>query len=208
MRKRMTTAVLAAATCVALAVGAAGPAGAEEQTPGQPPTLADVLLSDGNQFDLNPFDYDIVTEAVLLYPDLVAAASNPDAELTAFLPNDLAFRKLVGELTGAWPLRERAVFDAVAALGTDTVATVLQYHILAGPPISYETAKRADGAVLTTLQDGTFEVDVQGRWWKQVPLVDNDADAPDPRVVQPEIGGQAANGFAHGIDRVLRPIDL
>jgi hypothetical protein len=208
MRKRMITAMLAAATCTALAIGAAGPVGAEERTSGQAPTLADVLLSDGNQFDFNPFDYDIVTEAVLLYPDLVAAAADPNAELTAFLPNDLAFRKLVAELTGAWPWRERAVFDAVAALGTDTVAAVLQYHIVAGAPISYEAAKQADGAVLTPLQGGTIEVDVRGRWWKLVRLIDNDPDARDPLVVQPEIGGRAANGYAHGIDSVLRPVDL
>ncbi len=167
-----------------------------------------MLLADGNQFDLNPFDYDIVTEAVLLFPDLVAAASDPDAELTVFLPNDWAFRRLVADLTGTWPLRERAVFDAVAGLGVDTVSTVLRSHIIAGPPISFETAKQADGAVLTTLQGGTIEVDVSGRWWKVVRLVDQDPDARDARVVHPEVGGAAANGFAHGIDRVLRPLDL
>ena len=30
----------------------------------------------------------------------------------------------------------------------------------------------------------------------------------NPIVIRPNIGGEASNGFAHGIDRVLRPIDL
>ena len=47
-------------------------------------TLADVLLADAGRddaagFDKRWFDYDIVTQAVLLFPDLVAAASDPDA---------------------------------------------------------------------------------------------------------------------------------
>ena len=138
MRKRMLAAVVAAASCTTILTGTGGPAAAEGGDPGPAPTLAEILLSDGNQFDLNPFDYDIVTEAVLLFPELVAAASDPDAELTVFLPNDWAFRRLVADLTGLKPWREQAVFDAVAALGTDTVATVLQYHIVAGPPISFD----------------------------------------------------------------------
>ena len=208
MPTRMIAAVLAAAACTTTLATSAGSAVAESDDPAPAPTLADVLLSDGNQFDANPFDYDIVTEAVLLFPDLVAAASDPNAELTVFLPNDWAFRKLVADLTGRWPLREQAVFDAVAALGTQTVATVLQYHIVPGPPISFEAATQSDGAELTTLQGATIEVDVAGRWWKVVRLIDNDPDARDARVVHPEVGGQASNGFAHGIDSVLRPIDL
>ena len=166
MPTRMIAAVLAAAACTTTLATSAGSAVAESDDPAPAPTLADVLLSDGNQFDANPFDYDIVTEAVLLFPDLVAAASDPNAELTVFLPNDWAFRKLVADLTGRWPLREQAVFDAVAALGTETVATVLQYHIVPGPPISFEAATQSDGAELTTLQGATIEVDVAGRWWK------------------------------------------
>jgi uncharacterized surface protein with fasciclin (FAS1) repeats len=201
MRHKIVCAIVAAAVTTAAAPPLAHADDHDD-------TLADVLLSDGNRFDLNPFDYDLVTEAVLLFPDLVAAASNPDAELTVFLPNDWAFRVLVYDLTGRFPLRESAVFAAVAALGADTIATVLQYHIVAGPPISFRTALRSDGASLTTLQGGTLEVDVQRRWWKRVSLIDADPDARDAHVVHPEIGGNLSNGFAHGVDRVLRPIDL
>jgi uncharacterized surface protein with fasciclin (FAS1) repeats len=203
MRKKVITAVLAAALLTPV-----GAASADGGASGSTSTLADVLLADGNQFDWNPFDYDIVTEAVLLFPALVDAASNPDAELTVFLPNDWAFRRLVADLTGEWPLRESEVFGAVAALGTDTVGTVLQYHIVAGPPISYRAATQSDGAVLTTLQGGQLTVDVTGRWWKRVRLIDADPDARDATVVHPDVGGAAANGFAHGVDRVLRPVAL
>jgi uncharacterized surface protein with fasciclin (FAS1) repeats len=203
MRKKSIRLVLGL-SAVAIAAGSTV---ATAATP-QERTLADILLSDGDQFDSNPFDHDVVTEAVLLFPDLVAAASDPDGELTAFLPNDWAFRKLVLNLTGRFLLREKDVFDAVAALGTETVATVLTYHIIAGPPISFAAAKQSDNAVLSTLQGSTITVDVKGRYGKLVKLIDNDPDATDPRIVQGDVGGAAANGYAHGINRVLRPIDL
>jgi uncharacterized surface protein with fasciclin (FAS1) repeats len=181
---------------------------------GERPTLAQILLADSSRddadgFDRNWFDYDIVTQALLLFPDLVAAASDPAAQLTAFLPNDRAFRRLVHDLTGTWPRTEQDTFDAVAGLGVDTVKTVLTYHIVAGPPISYRAALQSNGAELTTLQGATIGVQVQRFFLLHyVQLVDKDPDARDPIVIQPQVGGQASNGYAHGIDQVLRPIDL
>jgi hypothetical protein len=175
-------------------------------------TLADVLLADSRRddasgFDRRPWDYDIVTQAVLLFPDLVAAAGDPNARLTVFLPNDQAFRTLVKELTGDWLWSEADVFAAVASLGTDTVLSVLQYHIVP-QAIPYRDARQADGAVLDTLRaDASITVDVTG-WWKLVRLGDLDADDRDATVIAPNVGGSLANGYAHGIDRVLRPIDL
>ena len=214
MRKSLVASVAAAVGLVALAPATAS-AHDRKHDPdaGSNPTLAEILLSDSAQddadgFDRNRWDYDIVTQAVLLFPDLVEAASNPDAELTVFLPNDQAFRRLVGEITGERLRSEADVFAAVASLGTDTVKNVLLYHIVPAS-ISYRDAKRADGAVLDTLLDGsTIEVDVRGRWWKRITLIDADTDDRDPTVVRPNIGGAAANGYAHGINRVLRPIDL
>ena len=107
---------------VALLVGVTGFAGASVASAnGGRPTLAEVLLADSGRddaagFDRNWFDYDIVTQAVLLFPDLVAAASDPSAQLTVFLPNDRAFRRLVHDLTGTWPRTEQATFDADALL--------------------------------------------------------------------------------------------
>jgi uncharacterized surface protein with fasciclin (FAS1) repeats len=173
------------------------------------PTLAAVLLSDkehddADGFDNNSWDYDIVTQAVLAFPDLSAAASDPGASLTAFLPTDQAFKRLVRDLTGTWPQSEKATFDAVVGLGLDTVKTVLTYHIVPAK-ISYRTARKSNGAELTTLQGGVITVKAKRGY---VSLIDQDPDSRDPSVVQPNIGGEASNGFAHGIDRVLRPINL
>ncbi len=206
---RTTIAGIAAATIGLIALTPADAAA----TGGSDQTLADVLLADSAKDDADGFDrrwwdYDIVTQAVLLFPDLVDAASNPDAELTVFLPNDQAFRRLVHEISGQWVRSEADVFAAVAALGTDTVKLVLDYHIVPGAKISYRAALAADGATLTTLQGGTIEVDVKGGWWKYVVLRDADTDDRDPYVRQPNIGGEASNGFAHGINRVLRPVNL
>lgn len=206
MRTKLIGAALAAAAATTAMSGVATAGGAPPPEPTL--TLAEILLSDGDDFDDNPWDYDIVTQAVLLFPGLVAAASNPDAELTVFLPNDNAFAWLVKDLTGSFPASEEDGFAAVASLGLPTVEAVLTYHIVAGPPISFATAQQADGAVLTTLQGGTIEVDVKGRRNQNVQLIDADTNDTNPKVVDGDVGGEALNGYAHGISRVLRPVDL
>jgi Secreted and surface protein containing fasciclin-like repeats len=208
MRKRFLAGVVAAA---AVGITALAPATASA-TGSSGATLADVLLADSSSDDANGFDrrwwdYDIVTQAVLLFPDLVDAASNPEAELTVFLPNDAAFRQLVFEITGKWMRSEADVFAAVASLGLPTVETVLTYHIV-GAEIAYRDALRSDGATLTTLQGGSIDVDVKRFFLRFVQLIDADTNDRDPIVIQGNVGGKAANGYAHGIDRVLRPIDL
>ncbi len=212
MRKTLVASIAVALGVVALAPATAAATGKADKQDKQVQTLADILLADSARddadgFDRNWRDYDIVTQAVLLFPDLVEAASNPDADLTVFLPNDRAFRRLVHEVTGERVRTEADTFAAVASLGTDTVKTVLTYHIVPAQ-ISYRQALRADGAVLDTLQGGTIEVDVRGRWWKRVKLVDADTDDRDPVVIRANIGGKAANGYAHGLNRVLRPVNL
>ncbi len=214
MRKKLAAAALVASFGIAAAAPSA--ASAHWQWWNDEPsgvTLADVLLSDSahddeNGFDYNWWDYDIVTQAVLLFPDLTAAAANPDAELTAFLPQDRAFRRLVKEITGKRLHTEAQVFVAVAGLGVDTVKAVLQYHIVP-TKISYDAAFAADGATVPTLLEGaTLEVDLRGRWNHKLFIKDLDTNDRDPKVVDPNIGGMNLNGYAHGMNRVLRPIDL
>ena len=203
--KRTLVAALGLGLTAALALPAVTPAAAATK-----PTLAQILLSDTrrdakNGFDSNPNDFDIVTQAVLLFPDLTAAASNPSANLTVFLPTDFAFRQLVRDLTGKTVYKESEIFKVVASLGVDTVKAVLMYHIISGARIDYATALKSDGASLTTLGGGTITVDVQGRVFKRVVLVDKDPDLRDPKVIAANI--RASNGIAHVIDRVLLPID-
>jgi uncharacterized surface protein with fasciclin (FAS1) repeats len=208
MRKRTVMLGLAAGlAAVAVAPATTTPAGA------QAPTIASVLLADAGRddasgFDRNWHDYDIVTQAVLLFPDLVAAASDPAAQLTVLAPNDQAFRLLAQQLTGRGLRTEGAVFEALAGLGTGTVSTVLRYHIVATklPPAA---VLASDGVAVTSLSDGaTFSVDVINPRVAFVQFVDGDPNARNPFLRRISVGGELANGFIHGIDRVLRPIDL
>jgi uncharacterized surface protein with fasciclin (FAS1) repeats len=208
MRKSLLVGLAAALGVVAVAPATVAAGGEKAK-----PTLAEILLSDSakdnaNGFDRRWYDYDIVTQAVLAFPDLVDAASNPDAELTVFLPKDYAFFRLAKQL-GAPPANEEGTFNwLVANVGLDTIKVVLQYHIVPGAEISFRDALKADGAELPTLlgADATIEVDV--RKGNRIRLKDLDTNDRDPFVIQPNIGGEASNGFAHGIGRVLRPIDL
>ena len=177
-------------------------------------TIADQLLSDsaGDNaagFDQNWYDFDVATQAVLLFPDLVAAASDPTAELTAFLPNDRAFQVLVLDLTGKWVDSEQGVFDAVASLGLPTVEKILTYHLVPGK-IAASDALAADGAKLTTLEGGDITVDVVEPRLSLIRLGDLDPNDDDPYVVYSKFnfGGTLTNGYIHGISMVLRPIDL
>jgi fasciclin domain-containing protein len=175
-------------------------------------SLAALLTADGNTFDRNSRDYDVVTEAVLAV--LAAKPSSPVAvladgstPLTAFLPNDGAFRLLVKDLTGRWVRSERGVFQAVAGLGIDTVETVLLYHVVPGATITKAQARRADGATLTTAQGGTIRVKVPFRSVPLVILKDADPNDANPFVVRFDLN-RGNRQIAHGISLVLRPADL
>ena len=204
----MKKSLLAAAGAMAVGIVAVAPASTIAEAPTRP-TLAEVLVSDSagddaNGFDRNWNDYDIVTQAVLLFPDLVAAASDPSASLTVFLPTDQAFRVLVENLTNAWPKTEQGVFDVVASLGLPTVKAVLTYHIV-GAKVDAATALTLDDQRVATLQGGTFKVNVR---FGTIKLIDRDPDAKNAAVIAPNLGGEASNGFAHGISLVLRPLNL
>ncbi len=200
---------LAAVLGIALVTSLAAPAAQAAPATSARPTLAKILLADArfddkDGFDHVSLDFDIVTQAILLYPDLVTAASSPGA-LTVFLPTDQAFRRLVRDLTGTSPATEKEVFAVVASLGLDTVRAVLEYHIV-GARISYAQALKSNGAVIATLGGATVTVSVTGRWVKRVTLIDNDPDLANPTVVLADI--RASNGVAHAIDRVLLPVNL
>jgi uncharacterized surface protein with fasciclin (FAS1) repeats len=177
-------------------------------------SLASVLTSDGNTFDRNWGDYDIVTEAVLAVlaakPDSpVAVLADGSTPVTAFIPNDRAFRLLVADLTGKHLRSEKKVFAAVAGLGIDTVETVLLYHVVPGVTITKRAALQSDGAALTTAQGGTVTVKVLCRrhHHRAVKLIDQDKNDRNPQVVAFNLN-KGNRQIAHAINRVLRPIDL
>jgi uncharacterized surface protein with fasciclin (FAS1) repeats len=212
---RLRTIVATGASAAAALTFAVPAFATEKVTPpsSTAPTIADVLLSDAasdkDGFDRNSRDFDIVTQAVLAFPDLTAAASDKAATLTVFAPNDHAFRKLVYDLTGKWYWKEADVFsNLVSAAGLDTIKTVLTYHIVP-TAIPASVAVTANGAQLDTLQGGKIGVSVYHRWWgPSIELNDLDPDARNPWVVNFNVGGKLANGYVHGLNRVLRPVDL
>jgi uncharacterized surface protein with fasciclin (FAS1) repeats len=153
----------------------------------------------------------IVTQAVLAV--LAARPKSPVAVLTdgktpvtAFIPTDRAFRILVKDLTGKNLKSEKKVFAAVAGLGIDTVEAVLLYHVIPGVTITKKAALRANGAKLTTAQGGPITVSVPCRH-RSVRLIDQDPNARNPQVVAFDLN-KGNRQIAHGINRVLRPVDL
>jgi uncharacterized surface protein with fasciclin (FAS1) repeats len=219
---RKTIIAIAAAAAVAAPVALVAPAQATAPSP--KPTIADVLLSDkagddANGFDRNWYDFDIVTQAVLNFPALVSAAQDPNATLTVFAPNDRAFQVLVKELTGKWQPTEGKTYEALVNWAVETagslegglelINTVLTYHIV-GSKISASDALKSDGETLTTLQGGTFEVDVVSKRFQFIVLKDQDPNDLNPWIVRSKfnVGGELSNGYIHGIGLVLRPVPL
>ncbi|PWJ27373.1 fasciclin domain-containing protein [Branchiibius hedensis] len=210
----ITLAVPALAVAPASADSAPASAQSKAAAPAGSRSLAAYLTAGGVGFDNNPFDYDIVTAAVLAVVKAkpsspVALLAQGNVPLTAFLPEDFAFRNLVHDLTGKWVRSEQQVFNVVGSLGIDTIEQILEYHVVPGKTIDALTALRSDNAVLPTALAGkTFTVDVL----KPLPLIrlkDNDPNAADPYVNLFQLNLNYGNKqIAHGITAVLRPADL
>ncbi|HET9419683.1 MAG TPA: fasciclin domain-containing protein [Nocardioides sp.] len=202
---------IAAAAASTLALGALAPATATPApaAPGDR-SLAAVLAADGNKYDTNPFDFDITEKAVLAVlgakpGSAVGALTDGSTRLTAFVPTDQAFRFLVRSLKGFKPKSEAKTFKQVARLGIDTIEAVLLYHVVAGSTLTSDKVLAADGQRITTAQGGKIRVQVG----HEVTLVDRDPDARNPRAIPSKLDINRGNRqVAHGIDRVLRPLDL
>jgi len=210
--KRRVPAILAASALALGAVQATAPA-ASAKAAGED-SLAALLTSDGNTFDKNKNDFDIVTQAVLAVlaakPDsAVGVLTKGRQRVTAFVPTDQAFRVAAYDLTGRWLVKEKKVFTALAALGIDTIETVLLYHVVVGKTLTSDKVLAADGAAVPTAQGGTVTVDVINPNAGLVRLQDLDTDDVDPFTVPRLLDLNKGNKqVAHGISYVLRPADL
>lgn len=207
-------AAVATAAVVASALTAAPAAAHGKTKPLGTKALAAVLTADKKGFDHNGHDYDILTAAVLAV--LKAKPASPvkvladgKTALTAFLPNDRAFQLLVADIQKTKKLSgEKKAFTAVAGLGIDTVESVLLYHVVPGATINAKTVLKSDNAKLKTATGATIKVNVYGpRWHKRIALIDADRSDRNPRVNRTDIN-KGNKQIAHGIDRVLRPINL
>jgi uncharacterized surface protein with fasciclin (FAS1) repeats len=213
MHRRITALATATAAATTLGLVAATAPATAAPHPGER-SLVTVLDADGNHFDKKWRDFDIVHRAATTVlgakPDsAVGILADGSSPVTAFLPTDQAFRNLVRDVSGAKkPLaHERAVFRAVVAtFDVDTIEAVLLYHVVPGATVTYHQARQADGAELDTAAGAPITVDVRGR---SVYLRDADKTDRNPRVLLRSKDLNKGNlQIAHGINRVLRPIDL
>ena len=172
-------------------------------------SLATVLMMDKG-YDHDWHDFDIVEKAVMKVlaakPDSpVGVLAQGKTRLTAFIPKDLAFRRLVRDLTGKAPRTERGTFRALLRVAdVDTLEAVLLYHVVPGMTLRSGKVAKLNGKALTTAGGGTITVRIHGG---KVFLADQDRDDRNPRVVVFDIN-KGNKQIAHGINRVLRPVDL
>ena len=174
-------------------------------------SLAEVLGADGQKLDTNWQDFDIVEAAVYAVLDAkpaspVGLVADGSTRLTVFAPTDAAFRSFVRSIKGFAPKTEAKTLAQVVKIAgsIDTVETILLYHVIAGKTLTSPKVVAAEGDKLTTAQGGAFRVHI-GR--AGVSLVDKDRDAANPYVVVLDIN-RGNKQVAHGINRVLRPLDL
>lgn len=204
---RRTTAVTAGlGLAVASALASAPAASADDHGTA---SLAEALAADTTGFDDDSRDFDVLAAgvgAVLAAKpgSPVAVVADGSVPLTAFLPNDGAFRALVHDLTGERVEDEEELFTAVASLGVDTVEAVLLYHVVPGQTLDADTLGDADEEVLTTAQGGTVRVELEDYG---IRLADQDRGDRDGVVVRPDVNAGNLQ-VAHGVNLVLRPIDL
>ncbi len=202
---------LGATTAVAAPANAGAPAAPVQTATKKLGTksLVAVLTADKSGFDRNGADFDIVTAAVKAVlgakpKSAVGVLANGRVPVTAFVPNDQAFRLLVRDLTGKTLRNEADVFKAVAGLGIPTVEKVLLYHVVPGKTIDAKAASKANGVRLHTAAGISITVRViRGTIFLQ----DRDPDARNPRVVVADVN-KGNRQIAHAIDRVLRPVNL
>lgn len=216
LTKRVATCAAALALVVTSAV-VATPADATTHHPRLGTrSLATVLAADGDTFDRNWNDYDLLTQAVgavlAAKPNSpVGVLANGKVALTAFLPSDRAFQLLAADLTGHWYRSESQLFTALAGLlGIDTIEAVLLYHVIPGATIDSRTALKSDGAHLTTaLPGGKLTVDVLNKRYRLIRLIDADRNDTNPLLNPWALDLNKGNRqIAHGILLVLRPLDI
>lgn len=200
MRRKLSTMLAAALAMTLVAV----PATADED----PFTIVDAVQANDGEFD--------VLEAAVLAVEgagVLPAATllSSEGAFTVFAPTDKAFEKLAEELSGLdFDSDDEVIGWLVDNLPIETIAAVLAYHVV--DPVAVDFA--VDSSTVVTLPaapmfDGnTVGIFAPGKAFRSIQFVDNDPDARNPKLVKGLFDIEVDNGIIHGIDRVLRPIDL
>ncbi|CAN5399357.1 fasciclin domain-containing protein [soil metagenome] len=202
MKNRLIVTAITTVAAGVLVLGSSIPASASVPSHYGPPapkgSIVDVAVaaSGGGTPDSNPYDYDLLVQA-LTATGLVPVLADTSRTFTVFAPNDLAFERLVQDLTGVAPTSEAAALSTItSALTIDQIKNVLLYHVVADRklgPISVLTAKS-----LTMANGGIVKP-------RGITLRDANPAFQDPRLVLSGLNIQASNGVIHTINRVLLP---
>src|SRR5688572_33207139 len=134
-------------------------------------------------FDNNPWDYDILRDAVLA-AGLADALSGP-GPFTVFAPNDSAFMRTAADL-GIRGSEEAVLTGVDAALG-DQLDDVLLYHVASGRLRAKKVVRAGE---IETLEGQSFEV-------RGLRLVDK-SELDDPWLNLFALNISASNGVIHG----------
>ena len=191
-----------AASTIALASFGAAPAHAEGTV-----SLATVLDISNQAYDTNWTDFDILTAAINAVLEekptsAVSVLANGTQQLTAFIPTDRAFRKLVRDLRDETIKKEVDVFAILVNLGVDTVEQILLYHVVLAAPVT-----RAQIVELPNFTQFTTAEGSKITLYAATSLVLRDlSPLPNPRVIinRADIN-KGNNQIAHPINRVLLP---
>lgn len=198
-KSRLVVAAVAALALVFAATPAQASGGAQSQGGSAPAgTIVDVAVaaSGGGTPDSNPWDYDILVQAVLA-TGLDGALADTSKIYTVFAPNDRAFLRLVTDLTGTAPASEADALAAITSTFTaEQIANILLYHVVAGKKLG--PVKVFTSHSLTMANGGTVQP-------RGITLRDQTPALSDPRLVLWAVNIQATNGVIHTIDRVLVP---
>lgn len=216
---RRITALAAGSALVAGTLFAAAPA-ATALTPPEAGSFLGALTATYNDpvetpNDGNPYDYDILTKAVLVTDADATLASLPS--FTLFAPNDRAFEVLANKLGllgqdhryGATVDEKAVTLALVNALGADKIRQVLLYHVLVGAKVTgkqvlsgpfYQRLTMANGQKLSVTvlsRSAAFPIIILG---------DKDGSFFNDYVVKSKIDViQTDNVVVHGISDVLLP---
>ena len=190
--------LIAVTAAVAAFAVAAAPASARHHHHHPPGTIVDVAVaaSGGGAPDSNPYDYDLLVQAVTA-TGLAPVLADRSSTFTVFAPDDKAFERLVADISGSWPASEADALAAITSTFTlDQIKNVLLYHVVAGRrlgPLQVLFARS-----LTMANNGIVRP-------RGLRLKDENPAFRDPKLLLYALNIRASNGVIHGIDRVLVP---